>query len=106
LLPCQLNDKLLRGRDSDKLFAEAVRQKAKQPLSKLLLDAPDPHGNGGTTDNGNNAREFFHPKNHEGVMDPFDVSSEQREALRNILKGLNTVLRVINSSQEMKVIYC
>jgi ribosomal protein S7 len=31
--------------------AEAVRQKAKQPPLKLLLDAPDPHGNGG--DNAN-----------------------------------------------------
>jgi hypothetical protein len=86
--------------------AEAVRQKAKLPPLKLLLDAPDPHGNGGTTDDGNTARLFFHPKNREGVLDLFDVSPELRETLRKILQSLNTVLRVVNCSQEIKVYYC
>jgi hypothetical protein len=84
--------------------AGKVRDKAKATMG-LLLDAPDPAGTGGTTDTANNGRLFFSPKNRQGVLNLFnDLTYDQREALQTILKDTNVVLRVINSTKEIKVL--
>jgi DNA-directed RNA polymerase subunit F len=88
----------LSGVQEKDIFTE----KAQKTLG-LLLNIPDPHGTGGTTDTGNNSRDFFHAKNREAVLNVYDVSPATKEKLRTILKQTNVILRVINSSKEIHV---
>ena len=62
----------MRGqKKGDKINEEVEKQRkllineaAKEPIS-MLVDSPDPHGVGGTTDTANTGRAFFGPKRED-----------------------------------------
>ena len=78
--------------------------KAKQGPLGLLLDSPTGGGStSGSTDGANNGRAFFSEKNREKVLDLYEVNDEDREKIRRILRDINVIARVANSTKKIDV---
>ena len=69
----------------------------------LLLDSPNGGGNGGSTDGANNSRIFFSENNREKVLDLFKVNARDRAKIKRIIRDLNVIGRVANSTKKIKV---
>ena len=77
-------------------------KEAKETLG-LLLDSPSGSGTAGSTDGGNNARAFFSEKNRDKVLELFKVSVEDKAKIRRILRDINVIARVANSTRKIDV---
>ena len=76
--------------------------KAKTTLG-LLLDSPTGGGTAGSTDGANNGRNFFSETNREKILDLFEVDDEDRAKIRRILRDINVIARVANSTRKINV---
>ena len=54
-----------------------VRNEAKKEPLKMFIMTPDPHGTGGSSDNGNTARKFFSQKWRQDVLKLFPTATPQ-----------------------------
>ena len=75
---------------------------AKESLG-LLLDSPNGSGTSGSTDGANNARAFFSETNREKVLDLFKVNQAERNKIRRILRDINIIARVANSTKKINM---
>ena len=82
-------------------FTMKVRE---APLN-LVINAPDPHGHGGSVENGNTCRTFLHPKNREAVLAIFsEVATEtEQEELPLFFQEAYVIYHVANSIGEVYV---
>ena len=69
---------------------------AKEEL-KLLIDCPDPHGSGGTTNDGNTARLFLGKKRSGVIRIALLRSDQERSDADEILKNTFAIFRVVSS---------
>ena len=69
----------------------------------LLLDSPNGGGHGGSTDGANNSRKFFSEKLREKVLDLFKVNARDRAKIKRILRDINVIGRVANSTKKIDV---
>ena len=82
-------------------FTQKVRE---QPLS-LLINAPDPHGHGGSVENGNTCRIFLDPKNREAVIAIFSevATEDEQKALPLFFQEGYVIYHVANAIGEIHV---
>ena len=69
----------------------------------LLLDSPSGSGTGGSTDGANNSRAFFSEKNRDKVLELFKVGQADKAKIRRILRDINVIARVANSTRKIDV---
>ena len=55
------------------------------------------------TDGANNARQFFSEKNREKVLDLFNVDDEDRAKIQRILRDINVIGRIANSTRKIDI---
>ena len=55
------------------------------------------------TDGANNARDFFSENNREKVLDLFKVDDVDREKIRRILRDINVIGRIANSTRKIDI---
>ena len=99
-----------RGKKADPGVTEAfeLAKKAFTELCleklKLIVNAPDPHGHGGSAENGNTCRTFLHETNREKTLAIYaDLMTETEfEHLKLVLQEANVIYRTINTIGKMK----
>ena len=81
---------------------EAFTIRVKEKLN-LTVNAPDPHGHGGSAENGNTCRIFLHEKNREKTLSIYEdlVSEDEFEHLRLMLQEANVIYRAANTIGKM-----
>ena len=98
-----------RGNKTDpeveKLYKEAMEAfttRCKEKLN-LTVNAPDPHGHGGSAENGNTCRIFLHEKNREKTLSIYEdlVSEDEFEHLQLMLQEANVIYRAANTIGKM-----
>ena len=57
----------------------------------------------GSTDGANNARAFFSETKREAVLGLFKVDDVDKEKIRQILRNINVIARVANSTRKINV---
>ena len=94
-----------KGPDAKKAIDESKKKfikEAKETIG-LLLDSPNGGGNGGSTDGANNARKFFSESIREKVLDLFKVNESDRAKIKRILRDINVIGRIANSTKKIDV---
>jgi len=76
------------------------RKNARYGDVHLKLDQPDSSGTGGNSDTAAVARSFFSAKKRRSVLDLFEGSSAEKEAIEKLLKMFSIILRVISSKEK------
>ena len=80
----------------------AFRHDARFGNLHMLLDQPDPYGNGGNSDTAGNARRFLSERNRVDVIELFrPKDDEDREKIGHMLQQLSVVLRVVSSKEKV-----
>ena len=87
----------------EKVAKKDFIKEAKEGELRLLLDSPSGSGTGGSTDGANNARAFFSEKNRDKVLELFKVDDVAKDKIRRILRDINVITRVANSTQKINV---
>ena len=99
-----------RGKKTDpkveELYKEAMEAfttRVKEKLN-LTVNAPDPHGHGGSAENGNTCRIFLHEKNREKTMSIYEdlVTEDEFEHLQLMLQEANVIYRAANTIGKMR----
>ena len=76
------------------------RKNARYGDVHLKLDQPDSSGTGGNSYTAAVARSFFSAKKRRSVLDLFEGSSAEKEAIEKLLKMFSIILRVISSKEK------
>ena len=80
--PKESRDAILAKLDEAKSW---MSEKARTGPLQMLMMCPDPHGTGGSSDNGNTARKFFDDKYRNDILDLYPTATAtEREAIGQI----------------------
>ena len=74
--------------------------KVREPPLNLIINAPDPHGHGGSVENGNTCRIFLAPSNREAVMNIFSVvaTAQEIDDLKEFFQEAYVIYHLSNST--------
>ena len=94
--------------EDEEALAEALRYftlKLREPPLNLMTNAPDPHGHGGSVENGNTCRTFFDPKNREAVIRIYEevATTMEVEHLRMFFLEGYAIYHIMNSTGKIDV---
>ena len=79
---------------------EFFTMKVREPPLNLIINAPDPHGHGGSVENGNTCRIFLAPSNREAVMNIFSVvaTAQEIDDLKEFFQEAYVIYHLSNST--------
>ena len=94
-----------KGKDAKDAIKKAKNVFIFEGRTKLgiLFDSPNSGGTGGSTDGANNSRDFFSENNRDKVLELFKVNKPDKAKIRRILRDINVIARVANSTRKIDV---